>query len=63
MPKVHGGDAAWQLASDATLKAIQVIICSGISKSEITIHLPPSRIPVLEKPVDCAAPLELLSCH
>jgi len=63
MPKVNGGDVAWQLASDAILKATQVIICSGISKSEIAIHLPPSRIPILEKPVDGPALLALLGAH
>lgn len=61
MPKMHGGDVAWQLASDTDLKAAQVIICSAIAKSEISIHLPPSRIPILEKPVDSSALLALLS--
>jgi len=63
MPKVHGGDVAWQLASDAVLHATKVIICSGISKSEIASKLPPSRIPILEKPVNAEALLALLDCH
>ena len=63
MPKVHGGDVAWQLASDAILQDAQVIMCTGISKAEIAIKLPPARIPILEKPVDTDALLELLSNH
>ena len=63
MPKVHGGDVAWQLASDPILQTTQVIICSGISKSEISIHLPPARIPILEKPIDSEALLALLAGH
>jgi CheY-like chemotaxis protein len=63
MPVVHGGDVAWQLASDVSLRNIRVIICSGISRSEIAIKLPPTRIPILEKPVDTDELLALLSAN
>jgi CheY-like chemotaxis protein len=60
MPEVHGGDVAWQLASDPRLRRAKVIICSGISKAEIAVRLPPTRIPILEKPVDSEALLRLI---
>jgi CheY-like chemotaxis protein len=60
MPIVHGGDVAWQLASDQTLRNVRVIICTGLSKAELAAKLPPTQIPILEKPVDPAQLLELL---
>jgi len=60
MPNAHGGDVAWQFASDPSLRSIRVIICTGVAKEEIMRKLPPVRIPILEKPVDTDALLELL---
>lgn len=60
MPQVHGGDVAWQLASDPVLRSTKVIICSAACRSEIHLKLPPSRIPILEKPVDTETLLQLL---
>jgi CheY-like chemotaxis protein len=61
MPNVHGGDVAWQLASDPGLRGVKVIICSGIPQSEIVSQLPPARIPILAKPVDPEALIALIS--
>src|SRR5215212_10212386 len=52
MPRAHGGDVAWQLASDPRLRDVRIIICSGVSPSEIARKLPPAQIPILGKPVD-----------
>lgn len=60
MPVVHGGDVAWQLASDPVLRKIKLIVCSGAPTQEITLNLPPNRFPILEKPVDVDALLNLL---
>jgi CheY-like chemotaxis protein len=60
MPRVHGGDVAWQLASDAKLRNVRIIVCSGVSAEEVATKLPPARIPILEKPVDTNALLQLL---
>jgi CheY-like chemotaxis protein len=60
MPGMHGGDVAWQLASDPQLRSIKVIVCSAASRREIMLRLPPVRIPILEKPVETSALLELL---
>jgi len=60
MPRAHGGDVAWQLASDPELKNAKLVICSGVDPSEFKRQLPPKRIPILEKPVDVDALLALL---
>ena len=60
MPKTNGGDVAWQLASDPVLKSTQVIMCSGLDSWEIQPKLPPRHIPILQKPLDALALLELL---
>lgn len=61
MPKAHGGDVAWQLASEvAFTKPPMVILCSGVPSEEFKIKLPPTRIPILEKPVEAESLLELL---
>ena len=60
MPKTTGGDVAWQLASDPLLNGTQVIICSGLDSSEFKRSLPPTHIPILQKPLDAQALLELL---
>ena len=60
MPVVHGGDVAWQLASDPNLRNIKLIVCSGAPVQEITFNLPPNRFPILEKPVDIDALFHLL---
>lgn len=61
MPRVHGGDVAWQLASDATLRDARVIICSGVADWDLASKLPPARIPILAKPIDSEALLRLLA--
>jgi CheY-like chemotaxis protein len=62
MPNVHGGDVAWQLASDPVLRDTRMIICSGVaSRGEIAGKLPPTEIPILEKPVDTEALLKLIA--
>ena len=61
MPRVHGGDVAWQLASDATLRDVRVIVCSGVADWDLSKKLPPVRIPILAKPIDTAALLALLA--
>ena len=63
MPKVDGGDVAWQLASDPTLKSARVIMCSGLDPGEFRRKLPPTEISILQKPVDSRALLELLSTN
>jgi CheY-like chemotaxis protein len=60
MPRAHGGDVAWQLASDPELRNARLVICSGVDPSEFKRRLPPKRIPILEKPVDADALLALL---
>src|SRR4051812_7510638 len=47
MPKVHGGDVAWQIASDPLLARVRVIVCSARHREEIMHRLPPLRIPIL----------------
>jgi DNA-binding NtrC family response regulator len=61
MPRVHGGDVAWQLASDATLRDVRVIICSGVADWDLATKLPPARIPILAKPINADALLALLA--
>jgi DNA-binding response OmpR family regulator len=50
MPKVHGGDVAWQLASDRELQDVPVILCSAASEEELHSKLPPTRAPKNENP-------------
>lgn len=61
MPVVDGGDVAWHMAADANLRNTKLIVCSGAPLAEINFHMPPNRIPVLEKPVDIDVLLKLLS--
>lgn len=60
MPKTDGGDVAWQLASEPSLKNAKVIMCSGVDPREFRRKLPPTNIPILQKPLDSLALLELL---
>lgn len=60
MPTVHGGDVAWQIASDRSLREKKLIMCSGINAEDLKRRLPPIPIPILEKPVDADALLELI---
>jgi CheY-like chemotaxis protein len=60
MPQMHGGDVAWQFASDPFLRRTRVIVCSGVPKSEIARRLPPAPIPIVQKPLDSVALLALL---
>ena len=57
MPNLHGGDVAWQLASNPDLRNARVIVSSAYSATEIRRNLPPAMIPILGKPID---PDELL---
>ena len=60
MPTMHGGDVAWQLSSDPLLRGVKMIVCSGYPQSEISRALPPARIPIVEKPIDADALLQLI---
>jgi CheY-like chemotaxis protein len=60
MPNTNGGDVAWQLASEPSLKSVKVIMCSGLDPREFRRKLPPTKIPILQKPLDPLALLELL---
>src|SRR5215213_8318703 len=60
MPGLHGGDVAWQLASDPSLRHVRVVITSAYSTEEIRRKLPASRIPILPKPVDSEALLAVI---
>ncbi len=61
MPRAHGGDVAWQLASTTDLRRTpRIILCSGVPTSEFALKLPPIKIDILEKPVDLDTLLRLL---
>lgn len=60
MPNAHGGDVAWQIASDTTLRHTKLVICTGADQREFRSRLPPIKIPVIEKPVDAEALLTLI---
>jgi CheY-like chemotaxis protein len=60
MPKFHGGDVAWQLASDPQLRSTKVILCSGYDPEEFIHKLPPAAIPIVEKPVETGRLLVLI---
>ena len=60
MPQMHGGDVAWQLASNPLLRNVRMVVTSGCSAEEIKRQLPPANIPILPKPVDSDALLALL---
>jgi two-component system alkaline phosphatase synthesis response regulator PhoP len=60
MPNAHGGDAAWQLASDPSLRSVKIILCSGREPEEFIHKLPPARIPIVEKPVEVKKLLSLI---
>ena len=63
MPNTHGGDVAWQIASERSLRDARVVVCSGVDAETFRRTLPPIRIPILEKPVNTEALLELLRAH
>jgi CheY-like chemotaxis protein len=60
MPRMHGGDVAWQLASNPLLRDVRVIVSSAYSAEEIRRNLPPTKIPILPKPIDFDALLQLI---
>jgi CheY-like chemotaxis protein len=60
MPKAHGGDVAWQLASDPVFRKTRMIMCSGVPYQEFSKKLPPVHIDIMEKPVDTEALVELI---
>ena len=60
MPKAHGGDVAWQLASDPVFRKTRMIMCSGVPVQEFSKKLPPVHIDIMEKPVDTEALMELI---
>jgi len=60
MPILHGGDVAWQLAEDPVWRGVRIIICSAAPAEEILKQLPPSRIPILGKPIDIEALIALI---
>jgi CheY-like chemotaxis protein len=60
MPGMHGGDVAWQLASNPLLRDVRVIVSSAYSAEEIRRNLPPAKIPILPKPIDFQALLHLI---
>ncbi len=51
MPKVHGGDLAWQFSADGELRKIPLIVYSQMAVEDLRPHLPPRDIPILEKPI------------
>lgn len=60
MPDLHGGEVAWQLASNEELRDTRVVMTSGHDAEEIRRTLPPTRIPILAKPIDFEALLNLI---
>jgi len=63
MPVLHGGDVAWQLASDPYLRGIRIIILSAYSADEIQRKLPATPIPILPKPIDFDALVKLIQAE
>jgi CheY-like chemotaxis protein len=61
MPELHGGDVAWQLASSPRLQNVKVIVASAYPKEEIQRALPPTKIPIMPKPIDMEELLRLLA--
>jgi hypothetical protein len=57
---MHGGDVAWQLASNPLLRDVRVIVSSAYSAEENPENLPPAKIPILPKPIDFEALLCLI---
>jgi chemosensory pili system protein ChpA (sensor histidine kinase/response regulator) len=60
MPGSHGGDVAWDLANDPLVSGTRIIFCSGLSEDEVRSKLPPTKIPILSKPINAEALLALL---
>ncbi|MEI9898124.1 MAG: response regulator [Chthoniobacter sp.] len=60
MPKLHGGDVAWQIASDPALKGVRIILFSEIPAVELRPKMPPLQIVILEKPLDIKRLIGLL---
>jgi CheY-like chemotaxis protein len=60
MPQAHGGDVAWQIASDPALRQTRMIMYSGVPVEEFTRTLPPVEIAVVEKPVDADVLIRLI---
>ena len=60
MPGFYGAHVAWQLAGTPLLHNVRVIIVSASSAEEIRRNLPPTRIPILPKPIDFVELLTLI---
>jgi CheY-like chemotaxis protein len=60
MPAMHGGDVAWQFASNPLLRDVRMIVSSAHSAEDIRRQLPPAKIPILPKPIDLQALLQLI---
>lgn len=62
MPEAHGGDVAWQIASEPGLqKTPGIILCSGLPHKDFALKLPPIKIRILEKPIQIEKLLRMLS--
>ena len=60
MPGWTGGDVAWQLTAHPKLRATRVVVTSGWSPDKIRNSLPPSVIPIMQKPIDVEALVRML---
>jgi CheY-like chemotaxis protein len=64
MPRTHGAEIAWKLASDVRLRETpRVILCSGVPIADFELKLPPIRIEIVEKPVNAGELIDLLHHH
>jgi CheY-like chemotaxis protein len=62
MPLMGGADVAWQFHSDAELKSVPIIVCTGLYDSTLAAKFPPTprTLPILEKPVSAERLHEVL---
>jgi CheY-like chemotaxis protein len=60
MPVMHGGDVAWQLASDEKLRGSKIVMWSGAPPTEIRRALPPRAIAICGKQLETEALLKVL---
>src|SRR4051794_36631678 len=60
MPEAHGGDVAWQFWSDPQLRKTKLVVYSAVPKAELPRQMPPTAIPIFEKPLDTTPLLALL---
>jgi CheY-like chemotaxis protein len=62
MPLMGGADVAWQFHSDAAMKGVPIIICTGLYDGTLAAQFPPARqtLPILEKPVSAERLHEVL---